>query len=72
MTADEFTYVDAGRRPGSRELARYDVYRAGGGMQLGQVVQRSAHDWVALDPDSRDEARGRSRAGAASVLWSAR
>lgn len=72
MTADEFTYVDAGRRPGSRELARYDVYRAAGGMLLGQVVQHSGHDWEAFDPDSRDQSRGRSRAGAASVLWSAR
>lgn len=70
MTEDEFTFIDTAAARG--ELQRYDVYRAAGGMQLGHVAQLRERVWAAVDGDTRDQVRRRSRHLATTGLWGAR
>lgn len=67
VSQEEFTFIDAGARPG--EMKRYDVYRASGGPQLGHVAQLRDRVWAAVDGDTRDQVRRRSRHLATVGLW---
>ena len=69
LADSHLTYIGARSRPGTSELARYDVYPRRGGLQLGWVV-RYRHEWVAISDDPAvDNVPGRTRWEAATAMW---
>lgn len=70
MIEDEFTFIDIAA--GRGEVQRFDVYRAAGGAPLGHVAELQGGVWAAVDPDTRDQVRRRSRLSATAGLWGAR